>query len=170
MIHVSKGVMTKILKKKEAERAAASKHCCFTIYEEMILWWFYIYLVKVSKSFQYQIDIHVISSTYLLYYMQKRYFHLLHSFGVSFKLYLSALPPPLKSVRKINSLLFSPSKFALALLLKQSFFLLITALLMVLGIYLIFSCIWNFKWIRWLCYNSEIWKISLLFCLFPANI
>ena len=40
---------------------------------------------------------------------------------------------------------------------------------MVLGIYLIFSCIWNFKWIRWLCYNSEIWKISLLFCLFPAN-
>ena len=67
--------------------------------------------------------------------MQKRYFHLLHSFGVSFKLYPSALPPPLKSVRKINSLLFSPSKFALALLLRQSFFLLITALLMVLGIY-----------------------------------
>ena len=57
---------------KDIKRRKSYMERCFTIYEEKILWWFSIHLVKVSKSFQYKKDIHVISSTYLFNYMQKK--------------------------------------------------------------------------------------------------
>lgn len=61
---------------KDLKRRKRYMQRCFTIYEEIILWWFSVYLVKVSKSFQYQKDIHVISSTYLFNSTcRKRYFH-----------------------------------------------------------------------------------------------
>ena len=61
---------------KDIKRRKSYMERCFTIYEEKILWWFSVHLVKVSKSFQYKKRY----SCYIKYlslqlHAEKRYFH-----------------------------------------------------------------------------------------------